>query len=112
MNRFKPGILLVFAGLGIALLLQHNALVKSRDEGESLRRELAQLKAENQQRSKTLLATRRTVTPRLPAPALSANSSVEPSPDNLPSTNVIFQVLRGENAPKLTLQQVETYLNE
>jgi hypothetical protein len=110
MSRFKPGILLVIAAFSVALLLQHSALVKSRNERESLRRELAQVKAENEQRSKTLSSARRTVTPRLPAPALPTNS--QPSREVLPTTNLISQVLRGENAPRLTLQQVEIYLNE
>ena len=49
---------------------------------------------------------------RLPAPALRADSSIETSVENLPATNLILRLFHGSNAPKLTLQQTETYLKD
>jgi len=114
MNWLKPGFLaaILIATLGLALLLERNALVKSRGETESPRRELAQLKSENELRSKSISAAKRSATPHLPAPALQASPSADPPPDVLPATNLIFQLLHGSNAPKLTLEQVGPYLKD
>ena len=48
--------------------------------------------------------------PRLPAPSLTARSpQTEPEPDAR-STNLLARLINGEELPKLTLEQVESYL--
>jgi hypothetical protein len=48
--------------------------------------------------------------PRLPAPRLSARApQTEPEPD-VRSTNLLARWLKGEEMPKLTAEQVESYL--
>jgi len=48
--------------------------------------------------------------PRLPAPRLSARSmQTEPEPDVRP-TNLLVRLLKGEDMPRLTSEQVESYL--
>src|SRR5712671_282667 len=49
--------------------------------------------------------------PHLPAPRRAAvAASIEESPDDRRSTNLLVRVLRGEEPPKLTLEQIGPYL--
>lgn len=48
--------------------------------------------------------------PRLPAPRLSARTPQMESEPNVGSTNLLARLLKGEERPKLTSEQVESYL--
>jgi hypothetical protein len=59
------------------------------------------------------LSTRRAVAPRLPAPRLSVSSPpVDPSAEGLSHTNLIARLLKGEELPKLSPEQVQSYLEK
>src|SRR5438067_3644735 len=114
MPKSKSGIAsaLVIGGLLIWLLLQHKSQVGLREENQSLRQRLTQLTAENERLSRFSAKSKNSATPRLPAPRIQASVATEPSAENFPRPNFISQILRGEEAPKLTAEQVERYLKE
>src|SRR6266496_6730859 len=59
------------------------------------------------------LSTRHAVAPRLRAPRFSASSpAVDPSPEGLSRTNLIARMLKGEELPKLSSEQVQSYLEK
>ena len=59
------------------------------------------------------LGTRHAVAPRLPAPRLSVSSPpVDPSPEGLSHTNLIARLLKSEELPKLSPEQVQSYLEK
>src|SRR5438046_8946324 len=59
------------------------------------------------------LSTRHAVAPRLPAPRLSVSSSpVDSSPEGLSHTNLIARLLKGEELPKLSPEQIQSYLEK
>jgi len=112
MNRLAPGILCaaVIAALLLVVVIQHGAADKLRVENATLRSEIFELKAELNLLSNSHSASKRTFIPRLPAPAMQPNIPSESSLEISASTNLIFQLLQGSNAPKLTLEQVEPFL--
>src|SRR3989442_6220191 len=59
------------------------------------------------------LSTGHAVAARLPAPGLSVSSpAVDPSPEGLSHTNLIARMLEGEELPKLSPEQVQSYLEK
>ena len=99
----------VVLGLGTPLVLQHQSQTKLEAENKALRRQvdqLTQVTAENERLS-NLLATA-SAKPRLPAPPVKFSAA----PPETNPTDAIVRVLRSEEAPKLTVQQLETYLRE
>jgi len=62
---------------------------------------------------RTSHATRHAVAPRPPAPRSSVSSPpVGPSPEGLSHTNLIARLLKGEELPKLSPEQVQPYLEK
>jgi RNA polymerase sigma factor (sigma-70 family) len=74
----------------------------------SLAEQLTQLQGERDDALKRLADRPAKSWPRLPAPRLEAVGTTA----GMPSTNVIARMLKGGDAPKLTGQQVESYLKE
>jgi RNA polymerase sigma factor (sigma-70 family) len=107
---------IVAAGLVTPLVIQHQTQVKLRAENQSLRQQAeqaAQLTAENERLSKLLADTKSSPGLRLPAPPMAATTApVETATDDLRSTNLIAQLLKGGDAPKLTAEQIDSYLEE
>jgi len=59
------------------------------------------------------LSTRHADAARLPAPGLSVSSpAVDPSPEGLSHTNLIARLLKGEELPKLSPEQIQSYLEK
>jgi hypothetical protein len=105
-TQLKLGIsALVIAGVTTALVIQHQAQIELRAENQSLRQQVSQLTAENEQLAK------RPLTPHLPAPPMqvTANTNVSATEDS-PLTNLNIYARFLDKAPKLTAAQVEAYL--
>ena len=59
------------------------------------------------------LSTRHGVAPLLPAPRLSVSSPpIDPSPEGLSHTNLIARLLKSEEVPRLSAEQVQSYLEK
>ena len=105
---------LIAASVATPLVIQHQAHVKLLEENQSLRQrvdELAQRVAENERRSPSRVPAPRLPAPRMPVTAPPAENTAEDST----STNLIdliARILGGNQAPKLTAGQVESYLKE
>jgi RNA polymerase sigma factor (sigma-70 family) len=118
MTKLKAGIIgaIVVAGVVTPLVVQHQTQVRLREENQSLRQQVnqvAQLTAENERLSKLLADARNSPALRLPAPPMAAAAApVEPTTDDLRSANLIAQLVKGGDAPKLTAQQIDSYLKE
>jgi hypothetical protein len=69
---------------------------------------IAQLQSERDDAIRRLASRPTRSTPRLPAPRVQTATMM----GAVPSTNVIARMLKGGDAPKLTAQQVESYLKE
>ena len=103
MRKLKVGLgALVMAGVTIALVVQHQAQIKLREEDQSLRQQVSQLTTENGRLSK------RSPTLRLPAPPMQVTTSTNARVDDLQSTNLYDRFK--DQPPKLTAAQVAAYL--
>ena len=109
MTNLKLGIgALVVAGAATALVVQHQAQIKLRDENQSLRQQIGQLTTQ-----RVRLATPAPV-PRLPAPPLpvadrtNASPAVTFAPGDTPFTNLYSRFTN--EAPKLSAAQVAAFL--
>ena len=103
MTKLKLGLsALVVAGATTALVVQHQAQIKLREENQSLRQQMAKLQTENERFSK------HPFTPRLPAPPMHVTVSTNAMGEDLQSTNLYARFK--DKAPKLTAGQVEAYL--
>jgi hypothetical protein len=103
MTKLKLGLgALVVAGATTALVVQHQAQIKLREENQSLRQQMAKLQTVNERLSK------HPFTPRLPAPPMHVTASTNALVEDLQSTNVYARFK--DKAPKLTAEQVEAYL--
>jgi RNA polymerase sigma factor (sigma-70 family) len=103
MTKLKLGLsALVIAGATTALVVQHQAQIKLREENQSLRQQMAKLQTENERLSK------HSFTPRLPAPPMHVTASTNAPAEDLQSTNLFARFK--DKAPKLTAEQVEAYL--
>ena len=118
MTKLKVGIVgaLVVAGVVTPLVVQHQSQTRLREENASLRQQIAQaaqVTAENERLSKLLAEAKNSPMLRLPAPPMSTVAvPAETTTDDLRSTNLIVQLLKGGDAPKLTAQQIDSYLRE
>jgi RNA polymerase sigma factor (sigma-70 family) len=103
-TQLKLGIsALVIAGVTTALVIQHQAQIKLREENQSLRQQVGQLTTENGRLSK------HPPTPRLPAPAMQITTQTNVTlAEDLQFTNVFVRFK--DRPPKLTAAQVEAYL--
>ena len=104
MTKLKLGLgALVIAGATTALVVQHQAQIKLREENQFLRQQMAKLQTENERLSK------HPPTPHLPAPPMHVTAQPNASPTkDLQSTN-LYARLKGKHL-KLTAEQVEAYL--
>jgi RNA polymerase sigma factor (sigma-70 family) len=102
-TKLKIGLSsLVIAGAAVILVLEHHAWLNAREENDSLRRQIAQLKADNDALSSRLARSSRSRS------LLNASASANASPGaNTPSTNLRRLV---DNPPKVTAAQLEGYL--
>ncbi|HWN95732.1 MAG TPA: sigma-70 family RNA polymerase sigma factor [Methylomirabilota bacterium] len=115
LQKTSIAVALVAASVTIPLVVQHQTQIKLREENQSLRQQveqLAELTAENERLSKLLAEAKNSPVLRLPAPPMAAAAPVETATDDLRSTNLIAQLLKGGDAPKLTAAQIDSYLKE
>ena len=104
-TQIKLGIgALVVAGATTALVVQHQAQTRLREDNQALRRQVSQLATENAR-----LAKRPSV-PRLPAPPLHVTVSTNALVEDLQSTNLYDRFK--DKFPKLTAAQVGVFFKE
>ena len=93
---------LIVAGLGTTVVLEHQAVTKLNEENRAL-----------QARLDGSAPLKRVLRPRLPAPQMAAAApAVGPAVGQPVSTNLLAQLLTGDESFKLSPQQVESYLEE
>ncbi|MGA3285499.1 MAG: sigma-70 family RNA polymerase sigma factor [Verrucomicrobiota bacterium] len=98
---------LVIAGATTALVVQHQAQIKLREENQALRQQITRLQSDNASLSKREALAK--PTPRLPAPPLPvAIQPKAPLTEDLQFTNIYDRFK--DKAPKLTAAQVEAFL--
>ena len=91
----------IVAGLGAAVVLEHQAITKLNVQNQALKASLEDS------------ALKHVLRPRLPAPQMAVTApAVGPSMDHSVSTNLLAQLLAGDESYKLTPQQLEPYLEE
>jgi RNA polymerase sigma factor (sigma-70 family) len=93
---------LLIAGAAVTLILQHQAWQTARDESDSLRRQIAQLKSDNDSLSNRLARASRALSSRTPAPPVTANTS--------PGTASGLRARLMADPLKVTAAQLEGYL--
>jgi RNA polymerase sigma factor (sigma-70 family) len=95
----------VIVGITAYSVLQHQSQITLRDQNETLRKQMAQLQADNDR----LSAKSREQIPHLPAPQMRASSLTTPPPvEDSPSTN-LYERFK-DKTPLLTTEQVDAYL--
>jgi RNA polymerase sigma factor (sigma-70 family) len=112
MSKLKAGIIgaLIVAGVSTPWIVQKQARTD-----EVLRRQadqLAQLTAENERLSKLLPHAKASRSLRLPAPAVAAAAAPTAETAEDVKSPLIARMLNGGEPPKLTAEQVESYLKE
>ncbi len=118
MTKLQFGLIsaLLVAGVATPLFLKHQAQVQLRDKDESLRRQteqLTQLTAENERLSNLLAQAKSVPTPHLPASRVPvAVAPAETNADELHPARLISRWVKDGNAPGLTREQVDTYLEK
>jgi RNA polymerase sigma factor (sigma-70 family) len=113
MTKLQAGIIgaVVVAGVLTPLVIQHQAQVRLREENESLRQQIAQLKIDNKSHSSRVLQGKGTHTPRLPAPPMQVtNFPSALTTEDLQPTNTNLYARFKDKPPKLTSEQVAAYL--
>jgi tetratricopeptide (TPR) repeat protein len=110
MTQLKVGIgALLMAGAVTTLVIQHQAQEKSRVENESLRSQITQLQSDKDSLAKRVALAKPMLQRPVPKVQAAAPPNVTPA-ENLQSTNFYLQLRKKGNVPKLTAEQVETYL--
>lgn len=94
----------VIVGITAYSVLQHEAQIRLREQNEILRKQMAQLQADNDQ----LSARARERTPRLPAPQMQASSLAATPVDHASSTNLYDRFK--DITPQLTPEQADAFL--
>ena len=110
MTKLQAGIIgaIVVASVLITLVIQHQAPVKLREENQSLRQQIAQLKADTERLSNRVTHAKGVRAPRLPAPPMQVtNPPSALATEDLQPTNLYARL---DKSPKLTAEQVESYL--
>jgi RNA polymerase sigma factor (sigma-70 family) len=103
----------VFVGMATMSVMQHQAQTKLREQNEALQGHNTQLQSDNGGLSKKVAQAERMAqlsTPPTQFTAPPAKPSTEPTSNGLQSSNLIAQLFKDGNAPKLTHEQVEAYL--
>jgi hypothetical protein len=100
----------VLAGTATVLVIEHQLQATLREENESLRRQVTQLQAENEDLSNRMGRSKMRA-PRLPAPPVQVSSVPQAAGiDDLRATNLYSRFKNG--TPKLTADQAKIYLKE
>ena len=111
MTKFKLGCTaLILAGAATTLVLQQRSHANLREELHALRRQNAQLQADNEGLSARVAQANAGRELRLPAPAIQDAVPAAPPPAELPLSPNYYALLTNKTA-KLTAAQVEPYLN-
>ena len=112
MTKLQAGIIgaIIVASMLTPLVIQQQAQVKLREENQSLRQQIAQLKADNKSLSNHVAQAKGARAPRLPAPPMQVTAQTNALPtEDLQPTN-LYLYARLDKPPKLTAEQVESYL--
>jgi RNA polymerase sigma factor (sigma-70 family) len=110
MTKLQVGIIgaILVAGVLTPLMIQHQAQVNLREENQSLRQQVAQLKTDNKNLSSRVIQVKGAPAPHLPAPPMQVTNPPSASAtEDLPRAN-LYALL--DKPPKLTAEQVESYL--
>ncbi len=110
MTKLQAGIIgaILVAGVLTPLVIQHQAQVNLREENQSLRQRIARLQANNKSPANRVIQAKGARAPRLPAPPMQVTNLPSASAtEDLPRTN-LYALL--DKPPKLTAEQVESYL--
>ena len=110
MTKLQAGIIgaIVVASVLTTLVIQHQAQVKLREENQSLRQQIAQLKADTERLSNRVTHAKGVRAPRLPAPPMQVtNPPSALATEDLQPANLYARL---DKPPKLTAEQVESYL--
>jgi hypothetical protein len=102
---------LLLGGAAIIVISQHRSQTALRERNAALRQELAQLRSENANLSRRLTRIRSLPTPRLPAPPIGPVAASDSAPE-LSATNLIARMVHGDEAPRLTPEQLKRFLDE
>jgi RNA polymerase sigma factor (sigma-70 family) len=111
MTKLQAGMIgaIIVASVLTPLVIQQQTGVKLRVENESLRQQIAQLKADNKSLSNHVKQAESARTPRLPAPPMQVtNPSNALATEDLQPTSLYVRFK--DKAPTLTAEQVEAYL--
>jgi RNA polymerase sigma factor (sigma-70 family) len=113
MTKLQAGIIgaVVVAGVLTSLVIQHQAQLRLREENESLRQQIVQLKAANASLSNRITQAKGARAPRLPAPSMQVTNppSALATEDSQPTNTNLYARFK-DKPPKLTAEQVESYL--
>jgi hypothetical protein len=97
----------VLAVVTASLIVEHRAEISLKEENEALRKQMAQLTADNETLSRRTARSAADV-PHLPAPPVQITNDPTAATDTLQSTN-LYNRLKDKDL-KLTAQQLESYL--
>jgi RNA polymerase sigma factor (sigma-70 family) len=103
----------VVVGMATMSVIQHQTQTKLREQNETLQRQNTQLQSDNEGLSKKIAQAERLAhlsTPPTRFAAPPAVPSTGPTSNGLPSSNLVAQLFKDGNAPRLTHEQVEAYL--
>jgi RNA polymerase sigma factor (sigma-70 family) len=101
---------IVVAGVTTPWIVQHQARLALRDENQFLQQQIAKLQSDNGDLEGRLTHANSSLVLRLPAPPVrSGTPSVPPPPEDWAGTNLYARLK--DNSAKLTIAQVEPYLN-
>ena len=111
-TKLKLGLsALIIAGAATTVVIQHRSQIAARDENQSLRQQIAQLQANNEDLSNRVIGARAARAPRLPAPPMQAAAPTNPLPAELAQPRNLYAITTNKAQPKLTAAQVESYLS-
>ncbi len=113
MTKFQAGIIgaIVVASVLAPLVIEHQAQVRLHEENQSLHQQIAQLEADNKHLSSRIIQVKSALAPRLPAPPMQVTNppSALAAEDSQPTNTNLYARFK-DKAPKLTAEQVESYL--
>ena len=109
-TNLKTGLAaLVIAGAALTLVIEHNARLKAQDESDALRRQIAQLKADNDSLSTRLAKAMRSRSRVIDPAQAAANAGPAPGAGST-STNLRARLVA--DPLKVTAKQLEAYLSK
>ena len=109
-TKLKLGLaVLVVAGTAATLVMQQQSQASLRAQNQTLRQQILQLKADNDDLANRAAQAKNRPTPRLPAPVIAAAQSAGSLTGDLRSTNLYARLK--EKAAKVTVDRVAAYLD-